>query len=73
MAIYVNNGSGAAVTATVKKGTGICSADGDLAVTVAAGKAQLIGPLESARFGDAGVITMTLSSATSVTIAIVQL
>jgi hypothetical protein len=73
MAIYVNNGSAADITATIKAGTGICSVDGDLAVTVAAGKAQLVGPLESARFGDAGVITMTLSAAETVTIGVIQL
>jgi hypothetical protein len=73
MAIVVTNGSAAPITATIKKGTGICSVDGDLPVTVAAGESQLIGPLESARFADAGIITMTLSDATSVTIGVIQL
>lgn len=73
MCVYVKNGSGASINATVKKGTGIKSVEGDLVVAVAAGKEAIIGPLESARFGDAGKITLTLSATTSVTVGVIQL
>jgi uncharacterized protein (UPF0210 family) len=75
MAIYVNNASASAVTATVVKGNGICSVQGDLAVTVPASSAMLIGPLESARFVDTttGKYTLNLSATSSVTVAAIQL
>lgn len=75
MIIYVKNGGGAGITATVAKGNGIASVMGDLAVTVGAGAEQIIGPLESARFVDTstGKITVNLSGTTSVTIAAIQL
>lgn len=75
MCIYVKNGGGSAITATVLKGNGICSVQGDLAVTVNAGEEKIIGPLESSRFVDTttGKITVNLSGTTSVTIAAIQL
>lgn len=75
MCVYVKNGSGAGITATVKKGNGICSVDGDLAVSVGAGAEAIIGPLESARFVDTttGKITLTLSATTTVTVGVIQL
>lgn len=73
--LYVKNGGGSSITATVTKGNGICSVLGDLAVTVASGAEAIIGPLESARFVDTttGKYTLTLSATTSVTVAAVQL
>ncbi len=73
--VYVNNGGSSEITATVVKGNGIASAMGDLAVTVVAGAETIIGPLESARFGDklTGKITLTLSATTSVTVGVIQL
>ena len=75
MCVYVNNASASAVTATIPKGNGICSAQGDLAVSVPATSSMLIGPLESARFVDTttGKITLNLSATTSVTVAAIQL
>lgn len=75
MAIYVKNGSASPITATVVKGNGICSVQGDLAVTVAASEERIIGPLESARFVDTttGKITLNISAVTSVTLGVIQL
>lgn len=75
LVLRVVNGGGAGITATIPKGNGICSAAGDLAVTVAAGQTQYIGPLESARFIDTttGKMTLNLSGTTSVTIEAIQL
>ena len=75
MCVYVNNGSGSGITATIVKGDGIASAMGDLAVAIAAGAEAIIGPLESARFVTkaTGRITMTLSATTTVTVGVIQL
>jgi hypothetical protein len=75
MCVYVNNGGGAPITATIPKGNGIASAAGDLAVTVTNGTSQIIGPLESARFVDVttGKMTLNLSGTTSVTVGVIQL
>ena len=75
MCLYVNNGGVGPITATIPKGNGICSVQGDLAVTVANGTTQVIGPVESARFVDTstGKITLNLSDATSVTVGVIQL
>jgi hypothetical protein len=73
--LYVKNGSASGITATVKAGDGIASVMGDLAVAVAAGEEKIIGPLESARFGDKTThkITVALSATASVTIGVIQL
>ncbi len=73
MCIIVNNGSGAAVSAGVSAGNGICSVEGDLEVSVAAGAIEVIGPLESARFGADGKFTLELSATSSVTVGVIQL
>lgn len=75
MCLYVKNGSASSITATVVKGNGICSVDGDLVVTVAAGAEAIIGPLESARFVDTTTskITLNISAITTVTVAAIQL
>jgi hypothetical protein len=75
MCVYVKNGSGAGITATVTKGDGIAAAMGDLAVTVPAGGEKIIGPLESARFvtQSTGKLTLNLSAYASVTVGVIEL
>lgn len=73
MCIIVNNGGEDAVSASVTAGSGICSVEGDLEVSVAAGAVEVIGPLESARFGKDGKFTLELSATSSVTVAAIQL
>lgn len=72
--LYVNNAGASPITVTVKAGNGICSVMGDLAVTVPNGTVKIIGPLETARFGDyaLGKILVNLSATTSVTLAAIQ-
>lgn len=72
MCVYVKNGGASPITATVLKGNGIAGV-ADLAVTVAAGAEAIIGPLESARFGTDGKVTLTLSATASVTVGVIQL
>lgn len=72
MCVYVKNGSGASVTATVPMGNGIAGV-ADLEVAIAAGAEVIIGPLESAAFATDGVITLELSATTSVTVGVIQL
>lgn len=75
MCLYVNNAQAAATnTITVKAGNGI-GGTADLVVVVPAASSVIIGPLESARYGDryAGKITVTASVVTTTTIAAIQL
>ncbi len=73
MVIYVNNGGSTAITATVKAGNGICSVQGDFTVSIGAGDIAIIGPLESARFGNNSVMELDLSATASITVGVIQL
>jgi len=73
IAVIVTNGSGASITATIKKGTGIRSTLGDLVVTVPAGTTSVIGALDSMRFATSGKLALAISVVTSVTIGVIQL
>jgi hypothetical protein len=72
-AILVTNASAASITATINKGTGIRSPLGNLVVTVAAGATEIIGPLDSMRFGAGGKYTLAISLITSITVGVIQL
>jgi hypothetical protein len=77
VALYVKNTDAAQVTVTVKAGTGIRSAIGDLSVNVAAGAETVIGPLDSMRFKEraTGKVTVTIAggTASNVKLAVIQL
>ena len=73
--LYVNNAqAGAPNTITVVKGNGIAGV-ADLVVVVPQASIVIIGPLESAAYGDknTGKITVTASVVTTTTIGLVQL
>ena len=67
--LRVKNASGASITATVRAGVSppsLSAGQGDLAVTVAAGATEFIGPFTSARFAQKdGSLNVDFSSATS--------
>lgn len=73
--LRVKNGSGASITVTVASPTP-CNQGGThpLSVAVAAGAEQAIGPLPPQRFANpsTGLVNITYSSATSVTVAAVR-
>jgi hypothetical protein len=76
VALYVKNASGAPVTVTIAS-PGVCNQGGNhpLVVSVPAAGERLIGPLTPAyRFGDpvTGLVSITYSSATSVTVAAIK-
>ena len=75
MCLYVNNAqAGATNTITVKAGNGIAGV-ADLVIVVPQAASVIIGPLESAKYGDklTGKITVTASVVTTTTIAVIQL
>lgn len=65
--IISNSHASNAAAVTVKAGTGLRKAIGDLSVSVAAGKTAIIGPLDSMRFKDmsTGEVTVTVSGGTT--------
>jgi len=73
--ISVINGGGSPITVTVNSvAVDNYGTDVDLAVSVAAGATQLIGPLPASRFADpahGGLVGWTYSSVTSVTVSAV--
>jgi len=75
MCIYVNNAqAGAANTITIVKGNGIAGV-ADKVIVVPQASSVIIGPLESAAYGDklTGKITITASVVTTTTIGVIQL
>ena len=75
MCLYVNNAQAGAInTITVKAGNGIAGV-ADLVIAVPQASSVIIGPLESAKYGDknTGKITITASVATTTTMAVIQL
>lgn len=74
--VHVKNGGTAAVTVTIDS-IEKCSHgfDHDLVVTVAANGEQLIGPLDASRFNNkaTGLVSMTYSGVTTVTVAVLQM
>jgi hypothetical protein len=69
--LYVVNGAGAPITVTIDSPT-TCSQGGthDVAVAVTNGTRQIIGPFAVSRFSS--TVSVTYSSATSVTVAAVR-
>lgn len=71
--LRVKNGGGSSITATVNS-VQLCNqgADHDLAVVVAAGAEEVIGPLPAARFANTsdGLVHVTYSGVTTVTVAV---
>jgi hypothetical protein len=59
--LYVRNTDAAAATITVAAGNGIASVMGSTSVAVAQNKEFILGPFESARFGNAGKLTVTIT------------
>ena len=72
--MLINDGA-STLSATVSKGTGISSVNGDLGVEVAAGKTTIVGPLESARFKNmsTGKVTVVLGATASISVAAIEL
>lgn len=61
--LYVRNTDAAPATITVAAGNGIASVMGAASVAVAQNKEFILGPFESARFGNAGKLTVTITNA----------
>lgn len=74
--LRIHNGGGAGITATVRAGVyppALSNGQGDLAVTVAAGATEWIGPFTGARFAQKdGSLNLDLSAAASVTVTAFQ-
>jgi hypothetical protein len=73
--LVVNNASGSQMTVTIDSlQASDFGSDEDIAVAVEAGERVFIGPFQKARFNSiAGVVTVTTSLETSVTVAALQL
>jgi hypothetical protein len=77
--VYINNGSASPITITphinaTLDPTGQAAAGVDLAISVAAGVARIIGPFPPGTFNDAtGNVKVTCSAVTTVTIAVFRL
>jgi len=72
--LQVKNGSGGAITVTIA-GNVPCNQGftHNVAVSVAAGASEEIGPLPASRFGDVnGLVTITYSAVASLTVAAVS-
>lgn len=78
--LYVKNGSGASINVTLAAQTTARPADGiypaqtvgNQVVAVAAGAEKIIGPIPAAFNDGNGNVQVTYSSATSVTVAVIQ-
>ena len=69
---HLKNGGGSSVTATfVTPGTAFGQPIADVAVTVGAGTDQMIGPFPAEEFkGNDGLVAVTYSAVTTVTVAV---
>lgn len=74
-ALLVHNGDGSSktVTVVVPGNTKFGQANPDVAVSVPAGADRLIGPFPSDLAGDDGLVAITYSAVTSVTVAAVSI
>lgn len=66
-AVIITNSGSAAAKVTVKAGSGLRCAIGDLEVSVPAGATGIVGPLDSMRFKDmtTGKVTIVISGGTT--------
>lgn len=73
--LHVKNGGGGAVTVTIDSQTN-CNFghDHNIAVSVGAGEEWILGPFPKSRFNDSsGLVQITYSGVTSVTVAVIKI